>query len=252
MKILVVTPDGILRNPSLREALPDADIFKGYDGRILDLESHPRINQRFNEIVISRRLSSTQAGAVLSHNGAQIIGEDEWTCILEDDAVILDKSAFTTAIELVEKLYYKRPTIILLYSGYGGVYGKFRSISKNFTLAKVLSLPTGAVGYVINEACRKMIMLESAITGGPDWPTWSSEVNFFQIYPSVIFHASTFKSIYLEIANESDSVYWPIHRQSARLAFISIFLPKITKSYGGCRRYFKIVILSGIYRKLMR
>ncbi len=250
MKILIVTPDGVLRNSALREALPGAEVFSGYDGRSSNLQDHPKINQDSNEVVISRRLSSTQAGAVLSHNKAQSISEGNWTCILEDDAVVLDSSVFYEGIAQIKRLKYKEPTIILLYSGYGGVYGKFRLIGKSFSLGKVLSLPTGAVGYVINNACKNMVLGEFQITGGPDWPTWSSKVDFFQLYPPIIFHSSNHKSIYMELSMKTDSINWPKHRQSTVGAFTSLFSLKILKSYGGLKSYFKIVILSGLHRKL--
>jgi hypothetical protein len=250
MKILIVTPNGVLRNAQLREALPHAVIFTGYDGRHTNLQEHPKIDQDSNEIVIGRRLSSTQAGAVLSHNKAQSSAEGAWTCILEDDALVLDPVALNNALRRIENLQFDRPTIILLYSGYGGVYGKFRSVGDKFTLARVLSLPTGAVGYVINNSLIHLIRNQGKIAGGPDWPTWSSKVDHYQIYPPVIFHSPNFKSIYLEISQKTDSTNWPKHRQTTINALRALFDPKTVKAYGGKKSYFRIVILSGLFRKI--
>ena len=252
MKIQIITPDGVLRNSDLQIKIPCAEVFKGFDGRLEKLDQNGRINQKYNRKVLGRELSSTQAGCVLSHYQAQISNEDNWLCILEDDAVILDSAKLIEALDIVSKLKFNYPVIILLYAGYGGLYGNFRSVTDNFSLGKVVSLPTGTVGYVINYKCSKLISSHSSITGAPDWPTWSADVSFFQLYPAVVSHSPHFNSIYLEVSKKSDSLSWPKHRLTSVRTILALFNPNITSAYGGPSSYARIVLFPGMRRKIWR
>lgn len=249
MDILVITPDGELRNSNLRSTVPSAKIIKGFDGRLAPLHYHNRICQDGNQVVIGRRLSSTQAGAVLSHYDAQARENHRWVCILEDDAIVLDGGAFYDALRLIDNLSSTKPTIVLLYAGYGGVYSRFQSLNSRFSIAKVRALPTGAVGYVINSSAQKIVSSQDQVTGGPDWPIWSVKVHFLQLFPSVVFHSEEFESIYMTIAGRFDSTTWPAHRSSFKAMITSLFRPDIINAYGGRMSYMKCVLLPAIHRR---
>jgi hypothetical protein len=248
--IYIITPDGNLRNDHLVSVFPNAHIISGFDGRNYNFESDPRINQLANQIVIGRSLSSTQAAAVLSHNKAQQIISSEWTCILEDDALILDSDSFDEISKEITSLTYFKPVIFLLYSGFGGTYSKFRAINSNFSIARTRSLPTGAVGYFLNKACQELISSQRSITGAPDWPTWAAKVKFFQIHPPVVFHTTKFDGIYKIKSEVNDSLMWPAYRKSIFGRFRAFWNSKITKCYGGRNEYLKTIILPAIYRKI--
>jgi GR25 family glycosyltransferase involved in LPS biosynthesis len=252
LEIRVISPDGILRNSKLKTDILNLKIVHGYDGRVSNFENDHRIGQFSNEIVIGRRLSSTQAAAVLSHNKAQRGFNDDWACILEDDALILDIDAFTDALALISKMHFRNPTIVLLYSGYGGTYRKFRSISPTFSLSRVVALPTGAVGYVVNRSFQSLIENEKMLVGPPDWPTWSANVDFYQIYPCVVQHTWSFKPIYSAVSQKSDSNAWPNHRKSSKGAIKGLFRREIVLAYGGRRNYLKIVMYPGFNRRVSK
>lgn len=249
MDIFIITPDGELRNSNLQRAVPSAEIIKGFDGRLEPLQLDTRICQDGNQVVIGRKLSSTQAGAVLSHNYAQMLENTRWVCILEDDAIVLDGGAFHDALRLIDNLLFTKPTIVLLYAGYGGVYSRFQSLSSSFSLAKVRALPTGAVGYVINASGQKLISSQAQVTGGPDWPIWSVKFQFFQIFPSIVSHSEEFDSIYMAMAGRFDSTTWPAHRSSFKVMVASLFRSAITSAYGGKIPYVKCVLLPAMYRR---
>lgn len=250
LSIYVITPDGNLRNNHLREVFPNAHVVCGYDGRESSFHLDSRINQARNEIVIGRKLSSTQAAAVLSHNKAQQIISSEWSCILEDDALILDLESFEEISREIVGLSFKEPVIFLLYSGFGGIYKKFRAINANFSIAQIKSLPTGAVGYFLNKACQELISSQTSITGAPDWPTWSAKVKFFQVNPPVVFHSTKFEGIYKIKSELNDSIMWPSYRKSVFGRMNALFNRKITNCYGGKYGYFKTILLPAIYRRI--
>jgi len=252
LNIYIITPNGILRNQLLNESFPNGIVISGFDGRKESFDEHFRIDQLSNSLVIGRKLSSTQSAAVLSHNKAQTESTGDWFCILEDDALVLDLQAFHDALRLISDLDFRKPTVVLLYAGYGGNYKKFRSLDRNFSLSRISSLPTGAVGYIMNSNCRNLIRNESKIVGAPDWPTWSSRVNFFQLYPAVVNHSWEFKPIYSSISLKTDPTSWPEYRKSIRGILKGILNSKITRSFGGRKNYFSLVLKPSIYKRLSK
>ena len=250
MNIYIITPNGLLRNKLLNESFPNGIVISGFDGRKESFDDHFRIDQISNSLVIGRKLSSTQSAAVLSHNKAQTESTGDWFCILEDDALVLDLEAFRDALKLISGLNFRKPTVILLYAGYGGSYKKFKALDRNFSLSKISSLPTGAVGYIMNSKCRDLIKNERKIVGAPDWPTWSSKANFLQLYPAIVNHSWEFKKIYSAISLKTDPISWPEYRKSIRGLLKGILNSKITSAFGGRQNYFYSVIKPSIYKRL--
>jgi hypothetical protein len=247
MKKLIITVGGLLRNEKLAE-LPDSQNIIGVDGRQDIFEVPDRINQGNNKIILGSELSRTQAAAVLSHNMAQTSLSEEWVCILEDDAIILDPEMFEEGLNDIQRLILKKPTIFLLYCGFGAVVSKSVKIGRHFSACKVKSLPTGAVGYALNSSARKVISSIETITGTPDWPTWAGEISFYTITPNTVSHDPEILSLYTMGTSEDFPEHWPHHRRKIGLSARSIFNKKITHAYGGLLPYLNYIIFPAINR----
>jgi len=247
MRKLIITVGGLLRNEKLAE-LPDAQKLFGVDGRLSSFDIPDRINQANNKVVLGIELSRTQAAAVLSHNMAQTALSEEWVCILEDDAIILDPEMFEEGLQDIEKLFLKNPTIFLLYCGFGAAVSNSVKIGRHFSACKVKSLPTGAVGYALNSSARKVISSKETITGTPDWPTWAGDISFYSIFPNIVSHNPEILSLYTAETPEDFPEHWPHHRKRIGLSTRSIFNREITNAYGGVSPYLKFIILPALYR----
>jgi hypothetical protein len=247
VKKLIITVGGLLRNEKLAE-LADSQKILGVDGRQESFQVPDKINQKNNKIVLGIELSRTQSAAVLSHNLAQTKLSDEWVCILEDDAIILDSEMFEEGLSNIQNLTLKNPTVFLLYSGFGAVTSKSYKIGRHFSASKVKSLPTGAVGYTLNSKARNLIYSSKTITGTPDWPTWAGSVEFYSLIPSVVSHNPEIQSLYTVDTPEDFPEHWPKHRKSIGLSASSIFNRGITNAYGGLIPYLKFVIFPALSR----
>lgn len=247
MKKLIITVGGLLRNEKLAE-LPESQKIFGVDGRQANFSIPDEIDQINNEIVLGIKLSRTQAAAVLSHNMAQTALSEEWVCILEDDAIILDPEMFEEGLNDIQRLNLKKPTIFLLYCGFGVVASKSLKIGRHFSASKIKSLPTGAVGYAMNLSARDAIKSKETITGTPDWPTWAGSIDFYSLIPSIVSHNPEILSLYTVDTVEDFPEYWPRHRKSLRLAACSIFNRKITRAYGGLFPFVRFIISPALSR----
>lgn len=247
MKKLIITVAGFLRNQKLAE-LADSQNILGVDGRQADFEVPDKVNQNNNKIVLGCQLSRTQAAAVMSHNLAQTRLDDDWVCILEDDAIILDIEMFEQGLKDIKNLKYKKPTIFLLYTGFGGATSRSLKIGRHFSASKVKSLPTGAVGYALNSSARDVIKSTKTITGTPDWPTWAGNVAFYSLTPSIVSHNPEILSLYALDTAEDFPEHWPQHRKSMGLGARAIFNRKITQAYGGLVPYLRFVIFPALSR----
>jgi len=247
VKKLVITVGGSLRNERLAE-LTDLQIVFGIDGRRVDFQIPEKINQTNNRIILGTELSRTQAAAVLSHNLAQTALTHEWVCILEDDAIILDPEMFEEGLTDIEALKLEKPTIFLLYSGFGSVTSMSYKIGRHFSASKIRSVPTGAVGYAINLSARNLINSYETITGTPDWPTWASRVSFYSLNPCVVSHNPEILSLYTIDTPEDFPEHWPLHRKSIGNSTRSIFNRDITAAYGGLFPYIKFVLYPALNR----
>jgi hypothetical protein len=247
VKKLIITIGGLLRNEKLAELAESQKIF-GADGRQASFAVPDKINQVNNKTVLGIELSRTQAAAVLSHNMAQTSLSEEWVCILEDDAIILDPEMFEEGLKDIQRLNLKEPTIFLLYCGFGAVVSKSVKIGRHFSAGKVKSLPTGAVGYAINSSACAVIKSKETITGTPDWPTWAGSVGFYSLIPSTVSHNPEILSLYTVDTAEDFPEYWPRHRKSIILAARSMFNREITQAYGGLIPFVRFVIFPGLSR----
>ena len=247
MKKLIITVGGLLRNEKLAE-LPESQKIFGVDGRQTSFSIPNKINQINNKIVLGIELSRTQAAAVLSHNMAQTKLSEEWVCILEDDAIILDPEMFEEGLKDIQRLNLKKPSIFLLYCGFGAVTSNSAKIGRHFSACKVKSLPTGAVGYAMNSSARDAIKSKDTITGTPDWPTWAGSIDFYSLIPNIVSHNPEILSLYTVDTAEDFPEYWPRHRKSIRLAARSMFDRKITQAYGGLVPFVRFVISPALSR----
>ena len=247
MKINVITVSGVPRNNELIK-LDLVHLISGIDGRVSGFQIPSTINQDSNQIILGTRLSNSQAAAVLSHRLAQISFDENWCCVLEDDAVILDLQKFYEGLNEIEKLRTKKPTIVLLYAGFGGVVGKTLRIGKNFSLADVLSLPTGAVAYALNAQARNLISNQTTISGVPDWPTWVSSMKMYSLVPNTVSHDPGQVSLYSANMPRDFSSFWPKYRKLSPQSILGLLNKKISKAHGGKRSYFRLVVKTGVHR----
>lgn len=247
MKINVITVNGVPRNMDLVK-LDCVDLITGIDGRVSGFQIPATINQDSNQIILGTRLSNSQAAAVLSHRLAQTTFDENWCCVLEDDAVILDLQKFYESLNQIETLKTKKPTIILLYVGFGGVVSKTLRIGKNFSLANVLSPPTGAVAYALNAPARDLISDQPKISGVPDWPTWVSNIKMYSLVPNTVSHDPGEVSLYSVNMPGDFPTFWPKYHKLSLQSVFAVFNKDISKAYGGKRNYFRLVLKTSLHR----
>ena len=247
MRKLIITVGGYLRNEKLAD-LTESQKLLGVDGRRVDFEVPAAINQSNNRIILGTDLSRTQAAAVLSHYLAQTKLDDEWVCILEDDAIILDPAMFEEGLRDIQNINLKKPAIFLLYSGFGAVTSRSHAIGRHFSASKVKSLPTGAVGYALNSSARNVIKSKETISGTPDWPTWAGSITFYILTPSIVSHNPEILSLYAVDTPGDFPVYWPQHRKSIQYSARSMFNREITNAYGGLLPYLNFIFFPALSR----
>ena len=250
MPIIIVTPNGRTRNLDLLKLDLQVTVFKGHDGSAHNYEIDQIIDQESNYKVLGRNLTKRQAAAVASHYEAQKSVFSEWACFLEDDALInLDIFHLKELLFSFNQKKYRKPVIVLLYSGFGGVYSRFTFFNRYFLIGKVKVIPTGAVGYLMNRNCMDLVRTQNRIVGTPDWPTWSSKVNFIQVFPSPISHSVDLPSIYNTSAQDFDA---PLHRRKLTHGFLGILSPDLVSCYGGIKGYLKLTIKPMLVYKTAR
>lgn len=249
MKIKIIAINGKPRNIELTK-LRNHEIAFAVDGRGDSFEIPEIINQESNLIFLGHVLSGSQSAAVLSHFQAQKPSNLEWMCILEDDAVVIDTEMFYEALEAIEKLKIKKPTIIKLYTGFGGTYGKSLKINRNFAIMKNLAPSTGAVGYAINHAASILIADQTSLVGTPDWPSWSARTDFYTLVPEIISHDPKIASFYTHNIGKDFITSWPLHRTNIFQSFRGVMDKDIIAAYGGLLNYYQINIKTRISRFL--
>ena len=250
MPIIIVTSNGRTRNLDLLKLNHQVTVFKGHDGSAHNYHIDPIIDQESNYKVLGRKLTRRQAAAVVSHYEAQKSVFSEWACFLEDDAIIsLDVFHLKELLFRFNQKQYRKPVVVLLYSGFGGIYSRFTYLDRYFLLGKVKVIPTGAVGYLMNRNCMDIVRAQKRIVGTPDWPTWSSKVNFIQVFPAPISHSVNLPSIYNPTAQGFDT---PPHRRQLTHSLLGILRPNLVSCYGGMKCYFKLVIKPMLIHKSVR
>lgn len=247
MQIKVITINGVPRNKKLKE-LTGVDLITGIDGRVSGFQIPATIAQDSNQIIFGTRLSNSQAAAVLSHRLAQTSFSENWCCVLEDDAIILDLQKFYESLGEIEKLRTKRPIIVLLYVGFGGVAGRTLRIGKNFSLAHVLSPPTGAVAYALNASAKDLISNQTRISGVPDWPTWISRTKVYSLVPNTVSHDPGGASLYSVTMPGDFPSFWPKYHKLSFRSVLGLFNKNISKAFGGKRNYFRLVLKTSLHR----
>lgn len=251
MRILVIAVNGNVRNKNLLSREIGGEVFPGIDGTSANFRQDIRINQNLNEIYIGKTLSNTELATVASHFFAQLFDKSEWTCILEDDAIVINDLFLKEVLNLIEKIQTRRPTLISLYPGFGGIYSYTKPLNKNFSLMRSVHPATGAVGYVVNRACKKKISSQKFLIGPADFPSWIHKTSVYSVYPSVIAHSfeSTLKPyLSLQKGRQSTSLSY---RTSILNSFSGLTSFQLTRIFGGINGYIRSVIFPRFWKMLL-
>ena len=254
VKISILTDNGKPRRQALVDELPNyAEIFNSSLNVNLSSEKQ-KVDQLSNIIFLGRKLSENEIKCLLGH--AAIIKKTLscWSIVLEDDSIV-NSNYFSDFTKTVEYLQISKPAILLLYIGKNGVFSKINSRSladTNLYLAKCLAVPTGAVGYAINPAAADELRKAQKFIGNADWPTWARRVSFFGVFPEMVKHDFTVKSLAQTKTVGHFENSWPPERFKISKMLITIIKPRVTSAYGGVYGYFILVIRPAVYRKASR
>jgi hypothetical protein len=250
MKIRIVSGSGKVRNQGLVSLAAEVEVVGEFMMTTSILETRYQIDQIANQIFLSRTISNSEAGCLISHMIACSIKELGWVCILEDDAEISNLQAFYEALDSISSLEISTPTIITIHAGVGGYYKRSRAINKHFGIAKIAVLPVGCVGYIINERARDIVTLQTKIVGVADWPTWSAKINFFQLHPPVISHSGIFGTLQ-NSAQHIKNLDTPAEKFFLHRIRKEVSLKRIS-SAGGFGGYAALVIKPWFYKKFFK
>ena len=254
VKIFILTENGRVRRQALVNELPNhTEIFNSFL-KIDFLSEKQKIDQLSNIIFLGRKLTENEIKCLLGHAAIITKTLDSWSIILEDDSIINSKY-FLDFMKTVEYLQLSKPTILLLYIGKNGVFSKINRKAlpgTNLYLAKCLAVPTGAVGYAINPAAADELRKTEKFIGNADWPTWARRVSFFGVFPEVVKHDFTIKSLTQAKTVGHFENSWPPERFKISKMLIAITKPRVTSAYGGVFGYFILVIRPALYRKASR
>jgi hypothetical protein len=251
VEIIVITADGLPRNNNLVSLFPEATVFKGHDGRDVDYVVSKQVDQFANSVLYGKPFTAPQAAAVMSHHLAQVQGKKEWTCLLEDDAMVTNLSHFFYALHALTEIKTVKPLLFLLYTGHRGAFGAPIRLNDLFSILPVTSLPEGGVGYLINSALRERIREQDRLVGPPDWPTWTSCVETYALVPPVVQANHSHQSIYMHGFEDSHSSVGdnsPMNSIRASAHYLLMFKPRIIALLGGYRVFVTTILMSSIRR----
>ena len=244
---------------------PRQDFFNLAGEYVLDIYSNDQhlnlikkiyeIDQARNINVLGRPITDSESDCLLGHIGILKTSLSEWTLILEDDAIILEQY-FSDLIKGLGNLKILKPTILLLYLGKRGVFKRSPSrYSKFFStifIHKCFALPSGSVAYVANSSARSIITESKKLVGTADWPTYSSRISFFGVFPQMIFHDFTVPSL-AQVQNSAvKSMPWPTYRYKPIHMVMASFTPEIFNSFGSFSEYLKLNLLPAFFRRVSR
>jgi hypothetical protein len=254
IKISVLTDSGKPRRQALIDELPNyAEIFNSSLNVDFSFEKQ-KVDQLSNKIFLGRELTENEIKCLLSHAAIITKTLNSWSIVLEDDSIINSKY-FLDFMKTVEYLQISKPAILLLYIGKNGVFSKINRKALPGTdlhLAKCLAVPTGAVGYAINPAAADELRKAEKFIGSADWPTWARQVSFFGVFPDVVKHDFTIKSLTQTKTVGHFENSWPPERFKMSKMLIAIIKPRVTSAYGGVFGFFILVIRPALYRKASR
>lgn len=212
------------------------------------------VDQNSNSQILGRSLKPGEIKCLLSHHQMIVEMEKEWLLVLEDDALV-NQEFLREFLKSLEENRKSKPIVFLLYLGNHGVFLRRNSSvlrGRNLSAHRCLALPNGTVGYAVNLAASRIIRNTQELNGSADWPTWSSEVNFYGIFPQVISHDEAAESIINRQILVKDLESWPRNRFIIRQMIIGIFQKDVLFAYGGASRFCKLVILAALWRRLTR
>jgi hypothetical protein len=199
--IFIISLPNSTRVNSIKSQLKQLDlefeVIRGVDGKQLkDSEILANVDKRscFARLGydISRGLIGCYLGHLLAYDAAKSKA-CEWTLILEEDVQI--KALSFQAIEVFQKTLNHQPTVIQLFSRSNRLADKrtFVELIDNYFGFRFRPrlIGSGAAAYLINKKALCLATQSHSVSGAPDWPPWSQEVEFYGIYPWMFHEGPT-------------------------------------------------------------
>ena len=261
VSVIVVTPDGVLRNSKLlsqfREISKnflqvDFRILSGFDGRKGDFPGSHAIDQEGNVRILGRELKPTESACLLSHAKAISQSKTDWLIVLEDDMEFVAIEQWCDFVRSLRLLRFSRPAILLLYKGQKCVSLKRSCIKEfDFTFSRVLSLPTTTRAYAINLAAVRIVQNQRSFIGAADWPTWSSDIFFYQTESTFFRHRDGGDSYVAPQTSDIQDI-WPRFRSSILIQIFELIKGDIPKIVNGRNRFVRLFVVPRLARILYK
>jgi hypothetical protein len=173
------------------------EIIQGIDGKLLtESDVLASVNRKSCRARLGYEISKGLIGCYLGHLSAYETAKSkdcEWVLILEEDVQVKELSV--KVIEEFQKILSDQPKIIQLFSRSSRLADKrtFVQLQQNYFGFRFRPrlVGNGAAAYLINKKALTLATQLPYVTGAPDWPPWSQEIEFYGIYPWMFHEGPT-------------------------------------------------------------
>ena len=257
MKIVVIAPPGGPRNGALLGQLGSLD---GHDVLVFDAVFPDRYPEGFDpsrgRAMNNRDLTIGEVGCALSHRSVWEMhaeDDDEWLCVMEDDASIRDLEAFDQMLSHASR---SRPaptgTVVNLYS-------TFALLPDDEPMPRAVVEPPCGVTYIVSvEAARRLAVANRDLGFTADWPRGSG-VEFRLGDLGVVEHDDSVASL-IGSSRLAARLDRPIGRHNLhpkvmlnRIGLYSgVHYLRYRRYFGGLRQYYRLVLHHRVVHHMAR